>query len=159
MWAPVRVLSSPNLHAKVIVTDRRAVIGSANASQNSTVVDEAVIITDDPDLLAAAGKFIDDIDEITEVDTSFLDNPNAEWAKGRGAHHSRGDRPDPDRTRLPSLTGDPDVRLADRRVRPQRVRATRMDDATAAPAPRRRTDRKVPARMVPPRRARPPETG
>lgn len=83
LGAGVRVLSSPNLHAKVIVTDRRAVIGSANASQNSTVVDEAVIITDDPDLLAAAGKFIDAIDEITEVDAAFLDNANAEWAKGR----------------------------------------------------------------------------
>lgn len=65
LGAGVRVLSSPNLHAKVIVTDRRAVIGSANASHNSTVADEAVIITDDPDLIAAARTFIDKMDEVT----------------------------------------------------------------------------------------------
>jgi len=35
--AGVRVLSSPNLHANVIATDRRAVIGSANASHGSTL--------------------------------------------------------------------------------------------------------------------------
>ena len=75
--AGVRVLSSPNLHANVIATDRRAVIGSANASHSSTLAEEAVIITDDPDLVTAAAAFIDGIDgidEVTEIDQAFLDN-------------------------------------------------------------------------------------
>ncbi|MFD6062712.1 phospholipase D-like domain-containing protein [Rhodococcus wratislaviensis] len=81
--AGVRVLSSPNLHANVIATDRRAVIGSANASHSSTLADEAAVITDDPDIVAAVRRFIDDIDEITEVDQTFLDNATAEWQIGR----------------------------------------------------------------------------
>ncbi|WKN60037.1 hypothetical protein HJ581_0040150 [Rhodococcus opacus] len=72
--AGVRVLSSPNLHANVIATSRRAVIGSANASHSSTIADEAVVITDDPEVVAAAWTFIDGIEEITEVDQVFLDN-------------------------------------------------------------------------------------
>ncbi|MDV6271604.1 phospholipase D family protein [Rhodococcus globerulus] len=79
----VRVLSSPTLHAKVIATNRRAVIGSANASVNSTFADDAVIITDDPEILAQARKFINGIDEITEVDQIFIDNATREWAIGR----------------------------------------------------------------------------
>ncbi len=75
----VRVLSSPTLHAKVIATNRRAVVGSANASENSTFADDAVIITDDPEVVASVRKFIDridGIDEITEVDQVFIDNAN-----------------------------------------------------------------------------------
>ncbi len=75
--AGVRVLSSPNLHANVIATDRRAVIGSANASHSSTLADEAAVITDDPEVVAAVRAFIDDIEEITEVDQTFLDNATA----------------------------------------------------------------------------------
>ncbi|MFC9557033.1 phospholipase D family protein [Rhodococcus sp. NPDC056960] len=81
--AGVRVLSSPNLHANVIVTDRRAVIGSANASHSSTLAEEAVVITDDPDIVAAAGAFIDGLEVITEVDQTFLDNATAQWQIGR----------------------------------------------------------------------------
>ncbi|WKN59905.1 phosphatidylserine/phosphatidylglycerophosphate/cardiolipin synthase family protein (plasmid) [Rhodococcus opacus] len=82
--AGVRVLSSPNLHANVIATSRRAVIGSANASHSSTIADEAVVITDDPEVVAAARTFIDGIDEITEVDQVFLDNATTtEWQIGR----------------------------------------------------------------------------
>ncbi|WP_016880602.1 MULTISPECIES: hypothetical protein [unclassified Rhodococcus (in: high G+C Gram-positive bacteria)] len=81
--AGVRVLSSPNLHANVIATSRRAVIGSANASYSSTIADEAVVITDDPDIVAAVRKFIDGIDEITEVDQVFLDSATAIWQIGR----------------------------------------------------------------------------
>lgn len=73
--AGVRVLSSPNLHAGVIATSRRAVIGSANASHSSTIADEAVVITDDPEVVAAVRTFIDGIEEITEVDQVFLDTP------------------------------------------------------------------------------------
>ncbi|GAF45439.1 hypothetical protein [Rhodococcus wratislaviensis] len=79
----VGVLSSPNLHTGVIATDRRAVIGSANASHSSTLADEAAVITDDPSVVAAVRAFIDDIDEITEVDQVFLDNATAEWQIGR----------------------------------------------------------------------------
>ena len=67
-------MRSPTLHAKVIVTNTRAVIGSANASENSTLADDAVVITDDPDIIASVRKFIDSLDEITEVDQVFLDN-------------------------------------------------------------------------------------
>lgn len=79
----VRVLSSPTLHAKVIATNRCAVIGSTNASANSTYSDEAVIITDDPKIVADTRKFIDGIDEITEVDQVFIDNALLEWEIGR----------------------------------------------------------------------------
>ncbi|MFF1946846.1 phospholipase D family protein [Rhodococcus qingshengii] len=80
----VRILSSPTLHAKVIVTDRRAVIGSANASENSTLTNEAVIITDDPKVVADSLAFIKSIDETTDVDQIFIDNATREWEIGRG---------------------------------------------------------------------------
>ncbi|MGH8920946.1 MAG: phospholipase D family protein, partial [Actinomycetes bacterium] len=79
----VRVLSCPTLHAKVIVTARRAVIGSANASENSTLSGDAVVITDDPDIIASVRRFIDGLDEITEVDQVFLDDATREWEIGR----------------------------------------------------------------------------
>ena len=69
----MRVLSSPNLHANVITTDRRAVIGS----HSSTIADEAVVITDDPDIATSVRAFIDGIEGITEVDQPFLDNATA----------------------------------------------------------------------------------
>ncbi|MFF2028199.1 hypothetical protein ACFVW2_41335, partial [Streptomyces sp. NPDC058171] len=77
--AGVRVLSSPNLHAGVIATARWAVIGSAGASHSSTISDEAVVVTDDPEVVAAVLAFIEGIDEITEVDQVFLDNATAIW--------------------------------------------------------------------------------
>ncbi|ANS31918.1 hypothetical protein R1CP_36560 (plasmid) [Rhodococcus opacus] len=73
--AGVRVLSSPNLHANVIATSRRAVIGSANASHSSTIADEAVVITDDLEVVAAARAFIDGIEEITESIRCFSTTP------------------------------------------------------------------------------------
>ncbi|OYD61160.1 phospholipase D family protein [Rhodococcus sp. OK302] len=79
----VRVLSCPTLHAKVIATSRRAVIGSANATINSTFADDAVIITDDPDIITSVRKFIDNLDDLTEVDHIFIDNAAREWAIGR----------------------------------------------------------------------------
>ncbi len=81
--AGVRVLSSPNLHANVIATDRRAVIGSANASHSSTIADEAVVVTDDPEVVTGVRAFIEGIEEITEVDQVFLDNASTEWQIGR----------------------------------------------------------------------------
>ncbi|MEN0138156.1 MAG: phospholipase D family protein [Rhodococcus sp. (in: high G+C Gram-positive bacteria)] len=79
----VRVLSTPTLHAKVIATHTRAVIGSANASENSTLADDAVVITDDPEIIADVRKFIDSLEEITEVDQVFLDDAVREWEIGR----------------------------------------------------------------------------
>ncbi|OYD60963.1 phospholipase D family protein [Rhodococcus sp. OK302] len=79
----VRVLSCPTLHAKVIATNRRAVIGSANATVNSTFADDAVIITDDPPIIADTRKFIDGLYDLTEVDHAFIDNAAREWAIGR----------------------------------------------------------------------------
>nr|WP_230990454.1 hypothetical protein [Rhodococcus oxybenzonivorans] len=73
--AGVRVLSSPNLHANVIATGRWAVIGSANFSHSSTISDEAVVITDDPEVVAAVRTFIDGTDKITEVDQGSSTTP------------------------------------------------------------------------------------
>lgn len=81
--AGVRVLSSPNLYTGVIVTNKQAIVGPSSASHSSTIADEAVLITDDPDAVAAAHKFIDNLDEITEVDQVFIDNAAAIWAIGR----------------------------------------------------------------------------
>ncbi|MFD9664281.1 hypothetical protein ACFWAY_22085 [Rhodococcus sp. NPDC059968] len=55
--------ASPTLHAKVIATNKRAVIGSANASENFTFA--VIIIIDDPEIVTSVRKFIDSIDEIT----------------------------------------------------------------------------------------------
>ncbi len=79
----VRILSSSTLHAKVIVTNQRAVIGSPNASENSTFTDEAVIISDDRQVVADSRAFINNIDETTAVDQIFVDNAAREWAIGR----------------------------------------------------------------------------
>ena len=81
--AGVRVLSSPNIHANVIVTSRHAIIGSAGATYSSTIADEAVIITDDPDTVTAARLFIEGIEDTTEVDQTFLDNATTIWQIGR----------------------------------------------------------------------------
>lgn len=81
--AGVRVLSSPDLHANVIATERWAVIGSANASHSSTIAIEGVVITDDPNLVASVRAFIDGITEVTEVDQVFLDDAVAQWQIGR----------------------------------------------------------------------------
>ena len=79
----VRILSSSTLHAKVIVTNQRAVIGSPNASENSTFTHEAVVIYDDPHVVADSRAFITNIDETTAVDQIFIDNAAREWAIGR----------------------------------------------------------------------------
>ncbi|MFF2059981.1 phosphatidylserine/phosphatidylglycerophosphate/cardiolipin synthase family protein [Rhodococcus qingshengii] len=79
----VRILSSSTLHAKVIVTNQRAVIGSANASENSTFTHEAVVISDDPQVVADSRAFFNNIYETTSVDQTFIDNAAREWAIGR----------------------------------------------------------------------------
>ncbi|EME18522.1 phospholipase D-like domain-containing protein [Rhodococcus triatomae] len=79
----VRVLSSPNLHANVITTPTQAIVGSASATHSSTIADEAVIITDDPETVSAAHAFLDSIDQTTVVGEMFIANATAIWATGR----------------------------------------------------------------------------
>ena len=80
----VRVLSSPRLHAKVLATSRMAVVGSVNASTNSTKVGEAVVITDDPAMVEATRQLVSDlVADSTEVDEVFLYRAEQEWEKGR----------------------------------------------------------------------------
>jgi hypothetical protein len=81
--AGVRVFSSARLHAKLLVTTGQAVVGSANASANSTHCHEAVLITDDAAILADARAFIDGLDDCIQVDDDFLRHAQATWAKGR----------------------------------------------------------------------------
>jgi hypothetical protein len=75
----VRVLSSPKLHAKVVVTSQSVVVGSANASAHSTALDEAAIISNDPALIAQANHFIDHLDDTTVVDAAFIDTARKLW--------------------------------------------------------------------------------
>lgn len=128
----VRVLSSPTRHAKVITTNRRAVIDSANASVNSTFADDAVIIT-------SVRTFIDGLDDITEVDHIFIDNAALDWAIGRAVSIPRCHWPNPQpRQRLHSLTGHSDVYQACRRIRAQPHRTA--PDTRAGPGPVRQHD-------------------
>ncbi|TCN53559.1 hypothetical protein EV641_106205 [Rhodococcus sp. SMB37] len=79
----VRVLSTPNLHTGVIITPDCAILGPVSASRSSTLADEAALITDDSDALAAARRFVESLDDLTEVDNVFLDNATAIWQRGR----------------------------------------------------------------------------
>ncbi|WP_228118083.1 phosphatidylserine/phosphatidylglycerophosphate/cardiolipin synthase family protein [Rhodococcus erythropolis] len=65
------------------MTNQRTVIGSANASENSTFTHEAVVISDDPQVVSDSRAFISNIDETTAVDQIFIDNAAREWAVGR----------------------------------------------------------------------------
>lgn len=93
----VRVLSTPTLHAKVIVTPTVAVVGSANASTSSGELDEAVLITDRRETIEAARRFIDGLAQLTEIDENFIAAARAVWARGRGTRLPGvgGGRPDP----------------------------------------------------------------
>lgn len=55
----VKVFTRPNLHAKIVVADKRVVVGSANVSKNSRdILDEAAILTDDPITVKRAKEFL-----------------------------------------------------------------------------------------------------
>ena len=54
----VRICGQPDLHAKVLVIDQKAVIGSANASVSSSGLYEAAILTTDPAVVSQARSFI-----------------------------------------------------------------------------------------------------
>lgn len=69
------IFSLHNLHAKVLVFDRVAVIGSANVSKSSaSALVEAGVITDDRGTVAQAKALIDQLtEESEEVDSDFID--------------------------------------------------------------------------------------
>jgi hypothetical protein len=81
--AGVDVFMCESLHAKVVVTPRAAVIGSANASENSTRLDEAVLVTNDAAIIKAARAFVGSLDR-TPVDAAFLRLAKDQWDRGRG---------------------------------------------------------------------------
>ena len=81
--AGVRVLSTPNLHTGLILTGNRVIVGPASASSSSTLADETALITDDPDAIAAAHVFLDDLADTVVVDEVFLDSATAIWQIGR----------------------------------------------------------------------------
>lgn len=68
------VFSLPNLHAKVICTAHRAIIGSANLSKSSqTRLIEAVAVSDRPELVSAAFQFINKLcAEADVIDDDFI---------------------------------------------------------------------------------------
>lgn len=68
--------SCPGLHAKVIVLDQTAVVGSANMSRSSrNELVEAALISEDPDIVSEAIQFIaalTDAAEVTKIDRNFI---------------------------------------------------------------------------------------
>ncbi|UQB75933.1 phosphatidylserine/phosphatidylglycerophosphate/cardiolipin synthase family protein (plasmid) [Rhodococcus ruber] len=81
--AGVQVLSTANLHTGLIVTAEKVIVGPASASHASTIADETALITDDPDAIAAAHAFLDQLEDTTVVDEVFLDSATAIWQIGR----------------------------------------------------------------------------
>lgn len=89
----VQVSSCPGLHAKVLVTASRTVVGSANASYNSTNLEEAVLVTDDAVMHKAARSFIAGLPFTTHVDELFIEAARATWAMGRSSPLGRAGAP------------------------------------------------------------------
>lgn len=67
----VEVHNCENLHAKVYVFGRRAVIGSANVSKSSSKMVEAAIEVSDPGTVAKAKAFIEGL-RVDRVDAQFV---------------------------------------------------------------------------------------
>ena len=66
----VKLYTAPNLHAKVFVFGKTAIIGSTNVSSSSeTRLREAVLETTDPSVVASAGKFIEDFESEPVTDS------------------------------------------------------------------------------------------
>jgi phosphatidylserine/phosphatidylglycerophosphate/cardiolipin synthase-like enzyme len=68
------VYSYEGLHSKVAVFDNKALIGSANLSENACVTTcEAVLLTDDPQVAALIQGFVEKVkNEADEVNEDFL---------------------------------------------------------------------------------------
>ncbi len=71
----VRVFSFPGLHAKVMVFDSIAIVGSMNSSHSSRHhLQEAAIVSDELATVNSARFFIDQlIDDATRIDQAFLE--------------------------------------------------------------------------------------
>jgi hypothetical protein len=82
--AGVRVYTHSGLHAKVLATSSWAVVGSANASRNSTALVEAAVLSDDPVIVAGVHRFVADLVVDEQVDETFLDWARQVWASGAG---------------------------------------------------------------------------
>lgn len=55
----IRVFTRQNLHAKIVISDKKVLVGSANVSKNSRdILDEAAILTDDSATLRRAKEFL-----------------------------------------------------------------------------------------------------
>jgi hypothetical protein len=112
--AGVCLFSLPALHAKVVVLDDWAVIGSANASQHSAFVYfEAAVLTDRPDAVGQTDKLIQSFaDAATPVDDSFvrriLSIPVVRTPKPIKRPRKRAAAPTEQRFWLVSLRGDAD---------------------------------------------------
>lgn len=93
------LFNAPRLHAKVLVTDKLAVVGSANASMNSQACDEAVMITDQRSLVTSVRAFIDDLIATSEfeIDDAFLAR----------ARKIAGDGPPRGTPKIAGVTGKP----------------------------------------------------
>jgi PLD-like domain len=58
----VQVFTRRNLHAKIVIADKKVLVGSANISKNShDILDEAALLTDDPIILRQAKEFLNRI--------------------------------------------------------------------------------------------------
>lgn len=101
----VRVFSKANLHAKVVVADDVAIVGSANVSGNSAnVLDEAAVVTESPGVVHAARNFIRSL--CTEpVRPLYLKKCIAAYRppQFKAAHHTGGSTKRRTQARIPLL--------------------------------------------------------
>jgi len=72
--AGAQVYSCPGLHAKVMLFDDTAVVGSANLSQSSADdLIEGAMITDNPQMVASVAKFFESLKGVSDkVDAAFI---------------------------------------------------------------------------------------
>ncbi|MDH6284600.1 phospholipase D-like domain-containing protein [Prescottella agglutinans] len=104
--AGVRVYNERDLHAKVIATSQRAVVGSANASARSRdLALEAVVITEDPTVVTEVKRFVtglaEDPKRLTAQDLPRLQKL---WEEGEAN--------DPGRA-VPGVNRDPEGLITD----------------------------------------------
>jgi hypothetical protein len=72
--AGASLFSNTSLHAKVMVCDGRAYIGSANVSKNSKKLLEVGVISDHPKVLSGATQFIDKLSKQSDIiDRNFIE--------------------------------------------------------------------------------------
>lgn len=90
----VKVFTRPNLHAKIVIVDKKVLVGSANVSKNSRDnLDEAAILTDDPITVKRAKEFLARIC-IEPVFQEYLDRCKSFYKPPRivGKRSSTGER-------------------------------------------------------------------